>query len=102
MVFWLRRASPLAQARMDSTLREDVATTTREVSRATSESALMMPPIQMGLVNPVHKLKFCTKCQADKPPEGGVDMGAKWNCQLCWVRRITGKHLRQNAKTETT
>ena len=62
----------------------------------------MMPPIQMGLVTPVHKLKFCTKCQADKPPEGGVDMGAKWNCQLCWVRRTTGKHLRQNAKTETT
>jgi len=62
----------------------------------------MMPAIQMGQAMPVHKLKFCTKCQADKPPEGGVDMGAKWNCQLCWVRRLTGKHLRQNAKTQTT
>jgi hypothetical protein len=62
----------------------------------------MMPAIQMGRTTPVHQLKFCTKCQADRPPEGGVEMGEKWNCQLCWVRRTTGKHLRQNAKTETT
>ena len=32
----------------------------------------MMPAIQMGRVTPVHRLKFCTKCQADRPPEGGV------------------------------
>jgi hypothetical protein len=62
----------------------------------------MMPAIQMGRTTPVHKLKFCTKCQEDKPPEGGVDMGSKWNCQLCWVRRSTGKHLRQNATPQTT
>jgi len=58
----------------------------------------MMPAIQMGRAAPVHQLKFCTKCQADKPPEGGVEMGAKWHCQLCWVRRT----IRQNATTKTT
>jgi hypothetical protein len=62
----------------------------------------MMPAIQMGRVAPVHQLKLCTKCQESKPPEGGVEMGAKWHCQLCWVRRTTGKHLRQNATTKTT
>tara|TARA_B110000503_G_scaffold98029_1_gene146971 strand:+ start:787 stop:942 length:156 start_codon:yes stop_codon:yes gene_type:complete len=32
-----------------------------------------------------HKLKLCTKCKKDKPPEGGVEMSqTKWICQACW------------------
>jgi len=40
MVFWLRRSSHLEKTWMDSTLREDAATTTREVSRAVKESEM--------------------------------------------------------------
>jgi hypothetical protein len=58
----------------------------------------MMPAIQMGRTTPVHQLKFCTKCQENRPPEGGVEMGVKWHCQLCWVKKIQ----RQNAKTKAT
>ena len=40
----------------------------------------MMPLIDMGAVHSTHKFKFCTKCDTPKPPEGGVEMGTKWNC----------------------
>jgi len=56
----------------------------------------MMPSIDMGAVHSTHKFKFCTKCDTPKPPEGGVEMGTKWNCQSCWLKRITGVHLKQN------
>jgi len=50
----------------------------------------------------MHKFKLCAKCQTDKPPEGGVDMGSKWHCQLCWNRRITTKNLLQHRATPKT
>jgi hypothetical protein len=56
----------------------------------------MMPQIDMGANFSTNKFKFCTKCDTPKPPEGGVEMGTKWNCQSCWLKRITGVHLKQN------
>jgi len=54
-----------------------------------------MHPID--LVNPpANKFKFCNKCETHKPPEGGLDMGHKWMCQSCWLKRTTGMHLKQN------
>ena len=45
----------------------------------------------------LHPFKICNKCDEQKPPEGGIDMGHKWICQPCWIMRLTGKHLRQNS-----
>lgn len=56
----------------------------------------MMPSIDMGAEHMSHKFKFCSQCDTEKPPEGGIDMGKKWNCQACWVKRITAVHLKQN------
>ena len=56
----------------------------------------MMPQIGFGKTQEVHKFKLCTKCNTAKPPEGGIDMGVKWNCQSCWLKRITGVNLKQN------
>lgn len=56
----------------------------------------MMPAIDMGAIESSNRFKHCTKCDTDKPPEGGIDMGHKWNCQSCWLKRITGVHLKQN------
>jgi hypothetical protein len=49
----------------------------------------------------MHRFKFCTQCEENRPPEGGIGMGEKWYCQHCWIKRTTGRHLRQNAKTQT-
>lgn len=59
----------------------------------------MMHALQLGRANPSHQFKFCAKCQQDKPPEGGIDMGAKWHCQACWNRRSTSNNLKQNRAT---
>jgi len=56
----------------------------------------MMPQIDLGATESANKFKFCTRCETDKPPEGGVEMGPRWNCQSCWLKRITGVHLKQN------
>ena len=56
----------------------------------------MMPSIDMGATFSTHKFKLCTKCDTDKPPEGGIENGHKWICQSCWLKRITGIHLKQN------
>jgi hypothetical protein len=53
----------------------------------------MMPPIDMGAIESANRFKHC---DTDKPPEGGIDMGSKWNCQSCWLKRITGVNLKQN------
>jgi hypothetical protein len=47
---------------------------------------------------PVHKLKLCHKCDSNKPPEGGLDLGQKWICQSCWILRTTGSQLKQYKK----
>jgi hypothetical protein len=56
----------------------------------------MMPQIDIGANFSINKFKLCTKCETSKPPEGGIEMGAKWICQLCWNKKITGKNLQQN------
>jgi len=56
----------------------------------------MMPSIDMGSTFSTHKFKLCTKCDTDKPPEGGIENGQKWICQSCWLKKITGIHLKQN------
>ena len=56
----------------------------------------MMPPIDLGAAHTSNKFKFCNMCDTSKPPEGGIEMGTKWNCQACWLKRITGVHLKQN------
>jgi len=53
-------------------------------------------PLGLNFNQPVHQYKCCNKCDQEKPPEGGIDMGYKWICQSCWIARTTGKHLRQN------
>jgi len=58
----------------------------------------MMPPIELGGNPPANKFKFCDKCKTMKPPEGGIDMGSKWNCQSCWTKRITYKNLNTKGK----
>jgi hypothetical protein len=55
-----------------------------------------MSQIDLGANFSSNKFKFCTKCDISKPPEGGIDMGHKWICQSCWLKRITGVHLKQN------
>ena len=49
----------------------------------------------------MHKFKICAKCQTDKPPEGGIDIGHKWHCQSCWVKQSIGRYTR-NATPKTT
>jgi hypothetical protein len=56
----------------------------------------MMPQIDMGATFSTHRFKLCSKCDTDKPPEGGIENGHKWICQSCWLKKITGVHLKQN------
>jgi len=56
----------------------------------------MMPQIDMGATFSTHRFKLCSKCDTDKPPEGGIENGKKWMCQSCWLKKITGVHLKQN------
>lgn len=62
----------------------------------------MMHSIDIGSKQPLHQLKLCNKCNVSKPPEGGVNMGAKWYCQRCWINKKTGHYLKQNATPKTT
>lgn len=55
-----------------------------------------MPSIDLGATHSTNKFKFCDKCDTNKPPEGGIDMGSRWYCQSCWNKKITGKNLKQN------
>jgi hypothetical protein len=58
----------------------------------------MMPSIDLGATHSTNKFKLCAKCKTMKPPEGGIDMGSKWNCQSCWTKRITYKNLNTKGK----
>ena len=41
-----------------------------------------------NVTQPAHRFKFCDKCETQKPPEGGMDMGReRWICAVCWTRR---------------
>jgi hypothetical protein len=56
--------------------------------------------LQIGAKQPCHQFKLCGKCQQDKPPEGGIEMGGKWMCAGCWTRRSAKKNLLQNRHTK--
>jgi hypothetical protein len=56
----------------------------------------MMPQIDLGATFSTNQFKLCTNCETTKPPEGGIEMGVKWHCQACWLKRITGVNLKQN------
>ena len=56
----------------------------------------MMPQIDLGATESANRFKFCNRCDTMKPPEGGIEMGHRWNCQSCWLKKITGVHLKQN------
>ena len=39
---------------------------------------------------PVHRFKLCSKCEREKPPEGGIEMSpTRWICAACWTRKAT-------------
>lgn len=61
----------------------------------------MFDPISLGQSTPVHQLKFCNSCDCEKPPEGGIQVNAKWLCQVCWNRKISGRNLKQNRVNRT-
>lgn len=61
----------------------------------------MFEPIALGHATPAHKLKLCNRCGVMKPPEGGIEMNAKWLCQICWNRKISGRNLKQNRINRT-
>lgn len=52
----------------------------------------------MGGNQAVHKFKLCNKCEKERAPEGGVEMGSKWMCATCWIRRSTVSSLKQNRR----
>jgi hypothetical protein len=54
--------------------------------------------LDIGSKQPLHKYKLCNKCDVEKPPEGGIDMGHKWICAHCWVARKTSSNLRENRR----
>lgn len=42
-----------------------------------------------------HQFKLCSKCNQDKPPEGGIEMSpTRWLCASCW----TNKAIRRTYK----
>lgn len=32
-------------------------------------------------------MRVCGKCDKERVPEGGITMGGKWVCAVCWVQR---------------
>lgn len=42
--------------------------------------------------SPVHQFKFCTQCQADRVPEGGISLSpSRWVCAVCWAKRAMSR-----------
>jgi len=36
----------------------------------------------------MHRFKLCSKCNQEKPPEGGIEMSAtRWICAACWTHK---------------
>ena len=36
----------------------------------------------------LHPRRKCDKCEKEKAPEGGIQMGpTKWHCAECWTRK---------------
>jgi len=51
----------------------------------------MTPIVVSDKVRPMHPFKLCNKCEEKKPPEGGIELGAKWICHPCWINRNSKK-----------
>jgi hypothetical protein len=32
-------------------------------------------------------MRVCGRCDKERVPEGGITMGGKWVCAVCWVQR---------------
>lgn len=35
-----------------------------------------------------HSKRVCSVCEKTRVPEGGIEMGGKWVCAVCWVNRV--------------
>lgn len=56
------------------------------------EQTLQLPNSYAKSLNAVHQFKHCSKCDSDKPPEGGVQMSReKWYCAKCWTVKVTAQ-----------
>ena len=45
-----------------------------------------------NVTQPAHRFKRCDKCETEKPPEGGMDMGrGRWICAVCWTRKAVAR-----------
>ena len=51
----------------------------------------MTPIVITDKTRPMHPFKLCNKCEEKKPPEGGIELGAKWICHPCWINRNSKK-----------
>jgi hypothetical protein len=49
------------------------------------------PTFTQGKTNPVLKMKTCSKCEQKRIPEGGIEVGPRWYCARCWMRRSASK-----------
>jgi hypothetical protein len=61
-------------------------------------SGFVKQQLDIGSRQPLHKYRLCNKCDVEKPPEGGIDMGHKWICAYCWVARKTSANLKEYRK----
>lgn len=43
-----------------------------------------------GSLKPAMPLRMCSKCDRDRIPEGGIEMGpGRWICHACWNRKTS-------------
>lgn len=41
---------------------------------------------------PVHRFRDCIRCNQQRPPEGGVEVGqSRWVCHKCWGKEVQRK-----------
>lgn len=50
---------------------------------------LVPPPKLFGSLTSTQPLRTCSGCPYPQPPEGGVDVGSRWVCAGCWIRRLS-------------
>lgn len=42
--------------------------------------------------SPVHRYKFCSQCETERVPEGGIDLSpTRWVCAVCWAKRAMSR-----------
>ena len=48
-----------------------------------------------GNMQGAHPLKTSSKCQQERVPEGGIEMGpGRWMCAICWTLRVVKRPLK--------